>query len=85
MLQGPRFEIPCRRERVVTVFRSPRQHNGNPIRPLRPQTRAFQDSRVLSQDSRVLSVVCGISHYRACLGGNALHSSPRMHIWTAAV
>ena len=78
MLHGPHFEIPCRRERVVTVFRSPRQHNGSPIRPLRSQTRAFQNSRVLS-------VVCGISHYRPCLGGNALHSSPRMHIWTTAV
>jgi hypothetical protein len=78
MLQGPPFRNSLPPRARCHCFRSPRQHNGSPIRPLRSQTRAFQNSRVLS-------VVCGISHYRPCLGGNALHSSPRMHIWTTAV
>jgi hypothetical protein len=77
MLARPPCAIPCRRERVVTVFAT--RASTTVIRFGR-----YGGKHALSRTSQGLSVVCGISHYRPCLGGNALHSSPRIHIWTAA-
>jgi hypothetical protein len=78
MLARPPCAIPCRRESIVAVFAA--RARTTVIRFGR-----YGGKRALSRTSQGLSVVCGISHYRPCLGGNALHSSSRMHIWAAFV